>query len=684
MEEPTPRAISDHPAKARFAEALAFVARRSVYVVSAMRDIHRQTKQTQIVPQHRKLRGVANLVGCLLAPSATAACGDDAVAKDAASVSDAGQLERSSEQAAGTAGGSSGSNPRSTTMPDLPADVGTRAPTPMVGSMEASGAAAVPGSDSDAGVSDISTPDSNSEAGTDIAAEGPSVAPLVFATVEIDEGTSLPPLGNGDLWTSCWSDDDALYVAAGDGSGFGLLFNDLFTARIDGLPGEAGYRGTQLAVGAQVSDIWSGSDKYTRKPTGMLCLQGDLFLAVQDLAMSFDDAPAATIARSTDKGRTWSWDRSGPMFSNREFTTIMFLDYGKDSEHAPKDHIYAYGLDGSWAFSEGKPGPTRMYLARVPKDRVQSREDWEFFAGINALDGTPRFDRDIGARQPVLEDTRRVCTMPLDSNLTFQNMTTVNQGGVVYNAPLARYIYSSWTEYTFEFYEAPTPWGPFKLFYSKDFGVWPWDDTQNGGYATTIPSKFISADGKHMLLQANAWESYTGKNNYSFSLRKLKLEPPQESRLDNERGNANLAGAATGAVRLTRALRAGHSEVMNDGKLEGASEDSYNGEAKDQDYWGYTWAKALHMNALRYTPGEQSAQGGFFEQLTVQKRQGDSWVDVPLSAVEPANFVPREIAAFTTYTLRFDAIVTDGIRISGRPGGSEHFTSIAELSVHYE
>jgi hypothetical protein len=550
--------------------------------------------------------------------------------------------------------------------------------------MESNGATTVPASDSDAGVSDNPMPGARSEAGTDTDTGGQAAAPSVFATVEIDEGTSLPQLGQGDLWTNCWSDDDALYVAAGDGPGFGLLFNDLFTARIDGRPGEAGYRGTQLAVGAQVSDIWSGSDTYTRKPTGMLCLQGDLYLAVQDLAMSFDDAPAATIARSTDKGRTWTWDRSGPMFSDREFTTIMFLDYGKDSEHVPNDHIYAYGLDGSWAFSEGKPGPTRLYLARVAKDRVQSRKDWEFFAGYNAVDGTPRFDRDIGARQPVLEDTRRVCTMPLNSNLTFQNMTTINQGGVVYNAPLGRYIYTSWTEYTFEFYEAPTPWGPFKLFYSKDFGVWPWDETQNGGYATTIPSKFISEDGKHMLLQANAWESYTGKNNYAFSLRNLKLEPHQESVLENDRADTNLATAATGAVRFTRALRAGNSEVMNDGMVEGASEDSYNGEAKDQDFWGYTWAKALHINTLRYTPGELSAQGGYFEQLTVQTRNGASWVDVPLRSVEPANFVPRQVAEFTTYTLRFDDIVTDGVRIFGKPGGSEHFTSLAELSVHFE
>jgi hypothetical protein len=37
-----------------------------------------------------------------------------------------------------------------------------------------------------------------------------------------------------------------------------------------------------------------------------------------------------------------------------------------------------------------------------------------------------------------------------------------------------------------------------------------------------------------------------------------------------------------------------------------------------------------------------------------------------------------------TFTLSFDAAVTDGVRIFGRPGGSQYFTSTAELGVYYE
>lgn len=553
--------------------------------------------------------------------------------------------------------------------------------------------AATPAADRDASVSTATMHEADAATdelmgslpGAGVEDDDSHVEPPVFATVEIDEGTSLPPIGNGDLWASCWADDDALYVAAGDGRSFGLLIQqDIFVARIDGWPGELDYRGTHLTSEAQISSIWNGSANFTRKPTGMLCIDGDLYVAVQDLAKDFDEAPAATITRSSDKGRTWSWDRSAPMFSDHVFTTIMFLDYGKNAQWAPSEYVYAYGLDGNWAFREnGEPGPTRMYLGRVPKGQVQSRQHWEFFAGMDES-GEPRFSADIGARAPVLEDTRRVWAKPLDTELEFHTMTPINQGGVIYNAPLDRYIYTSWTEYTFELYEAPAPWGPFHLFYSKDFGIWPWTDTKNGGYATTIPSKFISEDGKHMLVQANSWLNYTGKDNYQFALRSLRVEPYQPSEPDNEPGPTNLASADRGAVRVSRALRSGHGEVMNDGVTQDAYEDSYNGEAKQEDYWGYTWATMQRVNTLRYTTGQQRSDGGHFEQLGVQVRKGKDWVDVPLSGMDPQYPADTSTPAFTTYTLRFEEVATDGIRLYGKPGGSGYYTSLAELSVHLE
>src|SRR5215218_4891555 len=126
-----------------------------------------------------------------------------------------------------------------------------------------------------------------------------------FSSVEIADKTTIPVLGDGDLWPSCWSDDGALYTAAGDGWGMDAetrRWADLTVSRIDGAPPGV-LTGEPLAQGDRVASLWSGPD-YARKPTGMLCVGGSLYLAVQDLSLDFERAPALSISRSIDKGRT--------------------------------------------------------------------------------------------------------------------------------------------------------------------------------------------------------------------------------------------------------------------------------------------------------------------------------------------------------------------------------------------
>lgn len=559
--------------------------------------------------------------------------------------------------------------------------------TPIVDAGHASGALAEGDEDEDAGGPPTTgaAADGGGAVDNDSPPEQPGVAHPFFSTVRVAQSATTARVGDGDLWPSCWGDDDAVYAAAGDGTGFDVVstLKDVFVARIDGLPtGTDGLRGTLLSAGDDVGSIWNGGN-YNRKPTGMLCLGSDLYLAVQDLRLNtFSDAPAATILRSTDKGKTWSWDQQAPMFSDHVFTTIMFLDFGKGAEHAPADYVYAYGLDENWAFqTTTRLPPTKLYLARVPREKLQDRTSWEFFAGFS--ESNPRWTSDISARAAVLEDTRRLYTTPFNSAQPFQDMTVINQGGVVYDAPLQRYIYTSWTEYTFEFYEAPEPWGPWKLFYSKDFGITPWDMDRNGGYATTVPSKFISADGRTLWLQSNAWLE-TGVNHYGFSLRELALTPYAPSTASNAKDPESLATAANGAVVFATAMRNGEPEVLNDGTLTRQSEDSWDGNEKTSDYWGYTWPKSFNLDLLRYTTGRKTSEGGWFEDLTVQYRRGDEWVPVTNLRIEPSYSFDMDVPDTTTFDLHFDAVATDGIRLYGKPGGSGTFTTIAELSAHYE
>lgn len=512
-----------------------------------------------------------------------------------------------------------------------------------------------------------------------------------FATVFLEPASSVDLFSNGDLWPAAWSDDGRLYLANGDGWGFGATspWADLVVNALDGHPAQADLKGVRIAAGAGVGSVWSDPERYNRKPTGMTSVDGVLYMAVQDLnregAASFNDAPAATILRSDDKGRTWTWDREAPMFDDYDFTTIMFLDYGQDGSHeAADDHRYVYGLDDNWrdSFSDTVPDPTELFLARVPKEGLQDRDLWEFYTGD--LEGRASWSEpgDLDARQPVLVDERRLYSdtlYPVRPN----DLSVISQGSIVYNRPLDRYIYSSWTEYTFEFYEAPTPWGPWRHFLSHDFGLYPWSHSSFGGYGTVIPSKFISSDGREMWVSSSTFMG--GVQRYQYSLRRLQVTPYRFTVPSNEPGSSNLALPENGldATPISRvAPRSGYLQGLRDG-LDDVAEDSWNGERKQEDYWGYTWSRAYNLNSLAYSTGHIDEGGGWFEDLRVQVRQSFEWVDVSGLVVSPLYAENQNVPEFTTFTITFDATWGDGVRIVGKPGGSGAFTSVSELEVYY-
>lgn len=512
-----------------------------------------------------------------------------------------------------------------------------------------------------------------------------------FSTVYVEESSTYNTDSDGDLWPVAWSDDDYLYGANGDGKGFalGAQMADIVVNRIGGSPDTRNITGIRLASGDQVGQVWSDPAKYNRKPTGMVSVGGVLYLAVQDLhsgssAATFNDVPAATIAKSTDKGKSWSWDKAKPMFDQYLFTTIIFLDYGKDSANNTFDgYVYAYGLDNNWrdSFSDTVPDPTKLYLARVPRSSIQERQCWEFYSGD--LNGKANWTTNIKAKQPVLRDDRRVYSKVL-AGVSPNNMSVISQGSIVYNKPLNRYIYSSWTEYTFEFYEAPAPWGPWRRFLSKDFGSYPWFQSVHGGYATVIASKFISADGREMWLNSNTFVG--GIKNYSLSFRKLRVTPYVATTPVNKPSADNLAlpGRSQDVTPISRArFRFGKDASLNNGDLK-ESVDSKNGEAKSEDFWGYTWSRSYNMNKVVYTTGDIDAtDGGWFDDIRVQIRRNFRWIDVTSLAVTPRYPNNRSAGPKTTYTFNFADTWGDGVRLIGTPGGSSQFTSFAELAVYY-
>jgi len=503
----------------------------------------------------------------------------------------------------------------------------------------------------------------------------PVAASVGIGTAQV-ESKGTPSPSDGDLWPSCWAGNDKLYAANGDGKGFSLDgdFADIAVSEITGTPGSLS--GATISEGNQVGSIWSGAG-YNRKPTGMVCVGDTMYLAVQDLALDFNDVPAATILKSTDHGRTWTWDKSKPMFADHVFTTIWFADFGRGGALAPDGYVYAYGLDGNWrdSFDDTVADPQSVFLARVPRGSVQDRGAWKFYTGAG-------WSSKIADRRPVLTDTRRLYAQTYGTNAS--NLSVISQGGVTYLPAQKRYVYTSWTEYTFEFYESPTPWGPWKHFLSKDFGGYPWSTSKYGGYGVTIPSKFVQPDGKTMYVQANVCPcggGGIGTSVYNFNLRKLVLTPSAGTPASNLPGPENLA--TTGAVAISKSTQSGSLALMNDGARTG-SESDFDDEVKGASWWGYEWPSKYKVNNVEFTSGAVSAEGGYFTgRPRVQVRQNGQWVEVGSQTVSPAYPGDASAGANTTYTITFPVQETDGVRVIGLPGGTRSYSTVSELAVRY-
>jgi hypothetical protein len=190
--------------------------------------------------------------------------------------------------------------------------------------------------------------------------------------------------------------------------------------------------------------------------------------------------------------------------------------------------LYAYGLDANWA------GREDLFLARIPRASIMEVNTWQWWTG----NGNWSAPGEPSTRQPVLHDDR----LPPGR---------ISQGGVVYDRPLNRYLYSTWIEsrsdVTMHIYEAPAPWGPWSIAMTKSFGPKcldqsraAWHRNLHGGYATTMPAKFISSDGRTLWLQSNVLYIFDEANPdpascpkpdpdlnaYGFSLRPVWLTTP--------------------------------------------------------------------------------------------------------------------------------------------------------------
>lgn len=347
-------------------------------------------------------------------------------------------------------------------------------------------------------------------------------------SVDVEDGISYRlsnaeyPHMTGDLWPCAWGADGRLYTSNGDGLGFGDVFQDIMFSVLDGSPPDMSGSSPPGLVGADMGALWPAPYDYTvnRKPTGLVCLQRDIYLFYQNLKNfasfnEFGEAPQASISVTHDSGQSWVFDTQAPMFSDHVFTTGFFLDYGQCQQHARDRYVYVYGMDYNWRFSRDF-SQTRLFLARVPADSLRDRSSWEFFAGSQA--SAPVWTTDIDGREPVLEDESVYC----------EDNSAISQGSVVYIPELNRYLYSSRAICVWIFYEAAQPWGPWTKVSVIEW-VGRWTEQYHAGYNAVIPTKFLDNDGLGGWIVTSLSGSRFDGMYYNMGWRRFELEAgPQQ------------------------------------------------------------------------------------------------------------------------------------------------------------
>jgi hypothetical protein len=177
----------------------------------------------------------------------------------------------------------------------------------------------------------------------------------------------------------------------------------------------------------------------------------------------------SSIIKSVDNGTTWTRpaaeNYAHPMFPGEKFGAPYFVWYGQDGQ-ASVDNAgeYVYAVANNGHFEDGD----YYILGRVLRKKLPNlnASDWEFFKGGGGMKSR-NWTKNIDGAKPILHDK-------LNCSMT----------GMTYIPAFGRYVMVVWHYKTYnlrtdprtinDYYEAPSPWGPWTKFKSIDTGVMGW------------------------------------------------------------------------------------------------------------------------------------------------------------------------------------------------------------------
>ena len=297
----------------------------------------------------------------------------------------------------------------------------------------------------------------------------------------------------GDTYPLTWADDDAIYMSSGDPNWHGVLKDDgMDVEKIEGDPPR--YRVTRP------DDLWyfRGGGGHGPKPSGMICVEGSLYLAFQNMlghkppahGTNSQHGSDAFILVSHQHGQYWlphfTEMPPTPMFPGYKFGGPAFVNFGKNNAGARDEYVYALSGD-QW------DNGSDIRLGRVPATTITDPAAWEWVSDLHDVTH-PQWSDDLEHSLPIVSWERHL-GMP----------------DMVYLPAIKRYLLLSWHLHEdfnpsgsdLIIMESPEPWGPFSLVHYA-----PWEDARVSPYCPRIPLKWLEPDGlTGWMLFSGSWGS---------------------------------------------------------------------------------------------------------------------------------------------------------------------------------
>ena len=279
----------------------------------------------------------------------------------------------------------------------------------------------------------------------------------------------------GDSYPMTWADDGEIYASSGDPN-WGETTEGLDVEKFSGMAPD------YVITKANHMNDYDGSGGDGPKPTGIICVDGVLYLAFQNMlrtkvppySLISQHGSDAQIVCSANHGATFLpafGNIKEPMFPGYKFGGPAFINFGRNNENARDGYVYAVSGD-QW------DNGGNLRLGRVPKEEIMSARSWEWVCAFTR-EGQPVWSGELEESIPVLSMYKWLGTPEM-----------------VYLAGIQRYLLFTWRLHK-DFspndgtdlivLESPEPWGPFSLVHFEEY----WEGKYYNPYCPRLPLKWV-------------------------------------------------------------------------------------------------------------------------------------------------------------------------------------------------